>query len=366
MSLLSRIQSWLQPQRNHSRRAEKPHKPHFAAPTPQPNEAASLPPKQSASPAPKKLDKAETEPVPVAPRVHLTIHYRLAHSNKELQPATILRGAIGQPVHLNWQPLPGYVMTEISGFTDTFPAQNASIDCIYEARTAAPVIVYHRDAQGHLLVPPEILTGLINAPFEAHALADSSAAVIGSATQSGQFMASSQTIHFSYELNQLQHASAPESVFIELLATKDAYLDPTADQPLPQPLPIYSYWQVFALVREQPNGTVWLNLGGSQWITASQTRAQETNPFLPAPAPLALPHVQYTQTITPLTAQGRSVAGQTGATLWDKPYGRTARRRLHPAETVSITHRIDLDDGTRWYELTSGLYVLATYVQLNV
>lgn len=161
--------------------------------------------------------------------------------------------------------------------------------CEYSPQIAGPVIVYHRDTQGRLLEPPEVLTGDINADFEAYALADNVDQVVGDAVQTGQFTGHSQTIRFTYQLNALEAGTPPDQTeYIEVLVPKSVYLDPTATSPLADVLPAHTFWRVYTLMRETVTNQVWLNLGGSQWITADQTQRRHTMAFLHGPDQLAL------------------------------------------------------------------------------
>lgn len=323
-----------------------------------------LDPKNHAGAKPPANDSA-TRSVTMASQVHLTIHYRQVGSTIELREPTVLAGAVGDHVTIPWVVIPGYVLTEITGFTAFFPAESGPVYCEYSPQIAGPVIVYHRDTQGRLLEPPEVLTGDINADFEAYALADNVDQVVGDAVQTGQFTGHSQTIRFTYQLNALEAGTPPDQTeYIEVLVPKSVYLDPTATSPLADVLPAHTFWRVYTLMRETVTNQVWLNLGGSQWITADQTQRRHTMAFLHGPDQLALPSLHFAQTNTPMRAVGIATGGSDGVTLWSAPYGHINGTRLGSGSRLKITSKADLDDGSSWYQLKSGDYVMAQYVEL--
>lgn len=349
MSFLTRIRSWLKPTKRQS-------SPVPLAP------AKPARPSKRALPAIAQRDPA---PAPVDSRVRLTVFFRVRHTQHQLRDPIILRGAVGDPVTIPWITLPGYVLAEITGFTAFFPAASGPIYCDYTPQVAGPVIIYHRDTHGQLLVPPEILTGEINAPFEAYALTANVDDVVGEPVQQGRFMNTSQTLRFTYQLNLLEPGQAPASTYVMLDAPKEAFTSPTAPQPLDTVLPAQTVWRVYSLMREQHNHQIWLALGGSQWITAANTHALDNVPFLTAPEqqhltqpPLhALRHELHTTAVV--------TGGSSAVTSWSSPYGQILPDRLANGTTVTVVAHLTLPDQSTWFELSTGVFVLGPYLQLN-
>ncbi|MFD1484103.1 MucBP domain-containing protein [Lacticaseibacillus baoqingensis] len=345
MSFFSRIKTWLRP----------------TAAKSQPKQPR--PPKKPAavhtSPAPKPLAPATGA---VDSQVHVVVSYLDTSTHQALLPPAQLVGHPGDALPIAWRVVAGYVLTEIKGFTQVFPKNNQVIVCGYSARVAGPVVVYHRDTHGRLLQAPELLTGVINQVYTAHALSQFKAAVVGPADQTGTFSPISQRLKFIYQLTPLEAGALPDATYIELLAPKTVFAEPLSEVSLPTKLPRHTYWQVYAVMRDPNTHTVWLNVGGNQWLTAENTRDHAHNPFLPDPTPLALPHSLFTSTETPLRLTGITIGE---ATRWSAPYATIKPARLAANTAVKLTALATLSNGSRWYRLADGDYVLATFITLT-
>ncbi|WP_204123072.1 MucBP domain-containing protein [Lacticaseibacillus mingshuiensis] len=352
MSVISRIKTWLTNRR--PPRRPRPQRPATApaATRPQP---APMPASQPAATA-----SAPVQYGPAAPLVHVTLNYFLSRSSQSLKKTITLTGYSGAPLTLPWTVLPGYVLVSVTGFTASFPATNTTITYYYEPRLAGPVLVYHRTTTGRLLSLPEILRGPVNTQFTAEALPEMADQLLRPARQNGTFTTHTQTLHFTYNVAQLENAQAPEQAYITLNIGKTAFLAPEDTATHGAYLPAGTAWRVYTMVRE-PNQTVWLNLGGELWITASDTTPQTDLPFLPGPMQLALPTVHFEGTTTAMNQQARISAGPTGVTTWDAPYGQ-AIARLASGTAVHISAKTVLADHSEWLETDCGL-VLANYVE---
>ncbi|WP_461213008.1 MucBP domain-containing protein [Lacticaseibacillus sp. GG6-2] len=349
MSLISLIRSWLQP-----RSAAKPtptnhHQPRRPKPAPSPKDPQPTPPLPQAT-------------GPVDSRVRVRVYYQNASTHANLRPPVELVGTPGDPLPVTWQVLPGFVLTAIVGFTQVFPNTNQSLLCAYSPRVAGPVMIYHRDGAGDLLQVPEVLTGVVNEAFTAKALAKFADHVVGDAEQSGTFSATSQRLRFTYNLSPLEAGQRPTDAYIQLLKAKLVYQAPLAGSPLPGQLPAKTFWRVFALMRDTNTDTVWLNIGGNQWLTAADTTGRAENPFLPDPTPLTLPHSLFTNQESACRLRGTAIAD---ATLWTTPFGEMRSQRLKEGTPVSITAVAELDNDSRWYRLSDDAYVLAFFITVD-
>lgn len=345
MSFLSRIKAWLQPKPAPRQRAQTPIRPAVSTPKPEPE--------VQATPLPPATGVADS-------RVHVRVYYQNVADHATLHQPADLVGHPGERLPITWAVIPGFVLTAISGFTQVFPPTSQVILCTYSARVAAPVMVYHRDQNGHLLQVPEMLSGVVNQSFEATPLAEFVDHVVGPQKHVGTFSAASQRLRFDYNLTPLEAGQAPDDAYIQLKASKLAYPMPLAGAPLHDPLPANTFWRVYAVMRDTNTQTVWLNVGGAQWITADDTVGQAENPFLPDPTPLSLPHTLFESTEVTKTMPGKAIAD---ATLWLSPFGEMCDHRLKEGQTVTITAVADLANHSRWYRLADDTYVLATFVE---
>ena len=110
------------------------------------------------------------------------------------------------------------------------------------------------------------------------------------------------------------------------------------------------------------NHTVWFNVGGNQWLTADGTQGAASNPYLPDPTPLALPHSLFTSSEEAAQLTG-TVLGD--ATLWDEPFGQMRDARLPEGRKVTINAVVTLANRSVWYQLATGGYVLATFITID-
>ncbi|KRM72453.1 MucBP domain-containing protein [Lacticaseibacillus brantae] len=348
MSLLQRLRRWLRPNRDqpvvvHSTAAEPvPH----AQPKPQP----------AAPVAPEQTGIAEA-------RASISVYYQDRFTESNLLPPQLFTAEVGAPFELTWHQLPGRLLSEVVGFTDHFINGKQKVILYYEESLAAPVIVYHRDTNHRLIAPPEYLLGNINAAFTAEALPDQRQHVQDKPEQRGIFTDTSQTITFTYELNQLESNPAPTSTYVHLDKAKAVFEQPQAEQPLATLLPAGSVWQVFILARETTNGTMWLNVGGNSWLTASDTTLQDHNPYiLPTPS-LDQPQLHFESQSSPF-AHAAVIDGPSAGTMqWDAPYGQRLTRLANGTKVALLEERAFAT--SLWYQLQSGNWVQAEYLKIK-
>ncbi|WP_179395114.1 hypothetical protein [Lacticaseibacillus absianus] len=315
--------------------------------------------RQQPTPAPEPPTGVPLPPATGTPatNVHVTVYFYVRDHTRDLRPPLQLSGHTGAPLPLVPPVIEGFALAEVVGFTTTFPVANQSIFCLYRPCVAAPVLVYHRDTHGRLLTPPVILAGALHAHFIPTPLAELADHLM-TPPLAGRFTTVTQTRTLRYDLDPLVPSQAPEAAYVELLAAKAAYAQPDLTAPLATPLPAGSYWRVFALARDQ-DGTVWLNIGGSQWLTAAQTRPQAHDPFRLPPAPLRLPDAAFAYTMTPTTRQATVTAT---VSQWTAPYGTVEPGPVSAGTLVQLTHTAIASNGSRWVRLASGLYIQAEYL----
>lgn len=291
----------------------------------------------------------------------VTIYYRLRGSNTELRKPSVVRGPIGARLTIAIPQIEGCDLFAVTNYLTRFPASSAVVYLLYEPHIAAPVTVYHRDETGRLLAAPTILVGRLNAAFTATPLPSLKAHAEPSTPQHGRFTQTAQTLHFTYQLGPALTYADPQSAYVELTAPKPAYPAPVQDQQYATCLPAGSFWRVFSLAKNQA-GEVFLDLGGSQWITTANTKPQQTNPFLPGPAQLKLTTNLVTFNAQPLQAVGQ--VNTTGSlTRWSSPYG----QRLAPlpaGSRVALLKIVYGTDDSTWYKLSDDSYVLASLIDL--
>ncbi|WP_125702806.1 MucBP domain-containing protein [Lacticaseibacillus daqingensis] len=290
----------------------------------------------------------------------MTVVYYAQDQTRDLKPPLQLTGHPGAALTLVPPIIEGHELVAVVGYLSTFPATNQTVICRYQPRVAAPVLVYHRDTHGRLLAPPALLVGKLHAHFTPAPLP----ALIEQLTATpalGQFTELSQRITFTYTVDPLTHGKPPTAAYIELLTTKAAFAQPNLTTPLTTALPAHTIWRVFDLART-PDGTVWLNIGGSQWLTAQDTRPQAHGPFQLPAAPLRLPAANIAYTMQATRYSATVAGGAAGVTQWQAPYEAPLDERLETGTQVFVTHTATTRTGSTWARLANGHYVLVQYL----
>lgn len=311
----------------------------------------------------RRVPQAPKKPVAPSRPLRVTVRFIDQATNTALHDADVIDGLEGAPLELNWRHFPGRLFTRTENFTDTFTAGIDTITLYYQEVLAAPVSVYHRGSAGRLLAPPELIYGTVDMAFTVNALPERAADVIGNSSQQGVFSTTAQTVHFNYKEAGIEHGSLPEAAYVEVTVNKQVYAAARSHHELAAFLPEGTVWQVFGLVREEVTHQVWLNLGGSQWITATHTRPHKQNPYLPAPTKLETPRLNFTATATDEQQVTAAVDGpSTGTRLWSAPYGKILAETLANGTSVETTARVTMSDASVWFQLDNDQYVQASYL----
>ncbi len=233
---------------------------------------------QSATPNP--TPKTPVTPPRKARLIRVRVDYRNADTGERIASPKIIRGHVGDRLSLNYPQLTDWVFNRVVNYQPFFPARRKTIVLYYSRIVGAPVIVYHRDQDGQLLSPPERLFGKLDAEFTAKCLSYFSSLNESEPTVSGQFTRRVQTITFRYKVLPITPIQLPNVAYIELLADKFVFSTPAGTEPLPVKLPIGTFWRVFDAVQTQTDQQVWLSLGGAQWLTNTDTRPHQQNPYI--------------------------------------------------------------------------------------
>lgn len=354
MGLLRTLSQWF-------KRRERP----AAPPRPKRTQQPSVGRPPAAATAPTKAAESQRAELPLATVTRrysrVTVYYRQRGQATELRAPQVLRGPIGAKLHLDLPTIEGCELFAITNYLDRFPESNAVIYLIYEPHVAAPVTVYHRDDTGQLLAEPTVLIGRLNAKYTAAPLAKFAAHAEPRKAQHGRFGKASQVVHFTYHLDATTHREPLKAEYVELQVAKPAFSSPAQQLQYQSLLPAGSFWRVFSIAKD-PAGQVFLDLGGSQWITADHATLQRSNPFLPGPSQLRLPHEQVTFNAQPLQRVGQ-VAAASSVTRWAKPYG-DRLPALAAGAKVALLRIVYGSDGSQWYRLADESYILASMVDL--
>lgn len=321
-------------------------------------------------------DEADLESVPpqnpAVTRKNGTIHIKVAYHDENgnpLAPTITLSGEYQAPLNIPWRTFPGYVLAQTINYQQVFFPNSDGITLIYSRQQAAPVVVYHRDINGNLLVPPEYIEGDLNSRYQVEPLEIYKDTLVKEPDDlSGEFSTDSKLLSFTYEPQRIEYNKLEKEMFVRIHRAIRPSLAPRSDQKLNIVLPIGSVWKVFQLAYDPQTDNIWLDLGGSEWVMNDNDaiESMNNNPnILPADVPLGLPQIRYTITeeadidqeaLIDMDPQNRIV-------IWATPYGDIQPTGLPGQTKVTVVKNMTLENNSHWSQLADGFWVETSYLR---
>ncbi|WP_461219161.1 MucBP domain-containing protein [Lapidilactobacillus salsurivasis] len=295
----------------------------------------------------------------------------LDSTNHQLAEPRQIWGAFRSELHIPWQTIPGYLLYDIRHYQTQFLLNQAEIDLIYTKQLAAPLMVFHEDEAGQLLVPPLFIHGELNRRYNIEPLAQYRQDFVRvDHDPQGLFGQVVQQLHFQYRLTAGQRPiDLPRDNAVTMRQAKQAYLAPHYGQPLEWPLPAGSTWQIFTTIKNPRDHSIWFNLGGDLWIDSLNTQLRQ-HPHLPTQAPptkksrnllAAMPFAVMTRDSTVRRGQIKA-SPSFPISQWTFPYGQVVAQRLADQTEVGIKCLLTLENGSQWVQLDSGYYIEMKYL----
>lgn len=201
-------------------------------------------------------------------KIPTTIFVNIVDENKKLlKSPLIIKTYLGNTMNIDIPSIHNYTFKNVSGISSTVIIPNQIITLHYVKKMGKPVMLYCFDFDtGQLLKTPEFITGPLEDTFNLKLpqLKDYKLNLLVGDLK-GQFTNKSQNIicyyrHANWEIVQ------PVNYQIEIAIKTKVYQDPNEKIPYDIQLPIGSIWKVFKEVKT--NQTLWLSLGGAEWIKA--------------------------------------------------------------------------------------------------
>ncbi|AKP68160.1 MucBP domain-containing protein [Companilactobacillus ginsenosidimutans] len=307
--------------------------------------------------------------------IEIEVHYIDSNGNK-LADSTTLTGHYLDSLKMPWKTIPGYVLSSIQNFQQTFIPNSDGIYLIYFTQMAAPVIVYHRNTKGELISDPQYLTGDLNKSYQAEPLPEARNFLVDYPNDvTGRFSDKVQEYEFIYDTMQMDDFEIEKNLFIQTKNNVPVYEQPAGKQPLSQPLPYDTTWRVFKAVKENYNETVWYNLGGDIWVSANEDiksftikQFSEEKKLLDNPLGAAVTNISFTYSVINSMDINRQVRilfyDYQDITTWETPYGTIINTRYQGGKSVYVKKLLQLDNNSVWAQLDNGNYIESKYLNL--
>ncbi|GEO47226.1 hypothetical protein LKI01_12250 [Companilactobacillus paralimentarius] len=307
--------------------------------------------------------------------VEIKVHY-VDSLGKEISKPVTIKGHYLDKLDIPWQEIPGYVLSSVTNFQQTFIPNSDGIYLVYASQLSAPVIVYHRNTDGNLIADPQYLEGELNRQFDSHPLQEANHFLVHSPKEPhGQFTDKVQEQEYIYNVLPVREFKIKRNLYIRTKDNVNVFSEPTSKLPLDKPLPFGTDWKVYRAVQETYNSTIWYNLGGNTWIPNSErimtriiqqpTSQQE---MLRSPLSETASNISYTYSVIDSMNINRSVKvlyySDQFVTAWKTPYGDMDNQRYRGNQAVLVKTLVQLDNYSVWAQLDDGYYIESKYLNL--
>ncbi|ERL66142.1 MucBP domain-containing protein [Schleiferilactobacillus shenzhenensis] len=285
-------------------------------------------------------------PLSVAP-VRIVVRY-LSVLGERLLADTQVTGPAHSHIDLPWRVIRGYKLVRVENYAEVFQPVPGGIRMIYMAQKAAPVVVYHKNAEGNLIVPPQYVSGDLNATYHLHPLSGNPFPIIQAPpTDAGVFGTKSKSAQYVYDTLQLMRLPVDKQLLMRMNTAVRPFADPLAREALPTALPGGSTWPVYRAVVDRFSRAQWYDLGGGIWVKRT---SQMT--LLGRPLPMQPPE------LTPFRHRAEVVNHtQNAVSLFQFPRFGQAYKTIPSGTMISTTGLMADDQGRQWVALDSQLFI---------
>lgn len=307
--------------------------------------------------------------------VEIKVYYVDSIGN-EITQSTTIKGHYLDKLEIPWKEIPGYVLSSVTNFQQTFIPNSDGIYLVYANQLSAPVIVYHRNLDGNLISDPQYLVGDLNRKFETKPLEEADHFLVHAPKDhNGQFTSQVQEQEYVYNVLPLKNYHINKDLFIETQNNVNVYNQPLSNAPLDKTLPYGTSWKIYKAMKETYNGTIWYNLGGNTWIPSTESITtkviKQTSPrqdLLNSPLAETANNISYTYSVIDSMDINKSVRilyyKDQFITAWKTPYGDMDNTRFRGGQSVFVNKIVQLDNYSVWAELKDGYYIESKYLNL--
>lgn len=307
--------------------------------------------------------------------VEIKVHY-VDSLGQEIAKPTTIKGHYLDKLDIPWQEIPGYVLSSVTNFQQTFIPNSDGIYLVYASQLSAPVIVYHRNTDGNLISDPQYLEGDLNRQFDTKPLEEANHFLVHSPRKAnGQFTAHVQEQEYVYNVLPTKNYKINKNLFVETTNNVHVFNKPLSKTPLEKTLPYGTTWKVYRAVQETYNKTIWYNIGGNTWIPSTESLKtcviKQNSPrqeMLNSPLAETANNISYTYSVIDQMPIKRSVKvmyyQDQYITAWKTPYGDMDNQRYRGGQNVFVKQIVQLDNYSVWAELSDGYYIESKYLNL--
>jgi len=307
--------------------------------------------------------------------INIKVHY-VDSLGKDITQPTTIKGHYLDKLDIPWKEIPGYVLSSVTNFQQTFIPNSDGIYLVYASQLSAPVIVYHRNTDGNLISDPQYLIGELNRKFDTKPLDEANHFLIHSPKKAnGQFTQKVQEQEYIYNVLPIRDYKIDKNLFIETNNNVKVYNQPLNKVPLEKTLPYGTTWKAYRAVQETYNNTVWYNLGGNTWIPSTESikpkiikQISTRQEMLKSPLAETASNISYTYSVIDSMDINRSVKvmyySDQYITAWKTPYGDMDNQRYRGEQEVFVKKIVQLDNYSVWAELDDGYYIESKYLNL--
>ncbi|MFD1419313.1 MucBP domain-containing protein [Companilactobacillus keshanensis] len=307
--------------------------------------------------------------------VSITIRYIDSVGNPVSDSVTV-EGHYLDKLDIPWKSIPGYVLSSIQHFQQSFIPSEEGISLIYAQQIAAPVIVYHRNINGELISNPQYLTGDLNKTYQAQPLDDAAKYLIkNQKSANGTFSNEVKEYEFVYNTASLENVDIPDNLFVQTLSNSNVFEKPNAPYALEKQLPYNTSWHVYKALKETYREIYWYNLGGSTWISSQENiktlnikNYTMTQKMLNTPLASNVDNISFTYQIIDSIDINKKVKilyySDQNITAWETPYGDMNSKHYKGSQQVFVIRLIQLDNQSIWAQIDDGYYIESKYLNL--
>jgi len=307
--------------------------------------------------------------------VEIKVHY-VDSLGKDISESTTIKGHYLDKLDIPWKEIPGYILSSVTNFQQTFIPNSDGIYLVYSNQLSAPVIVYHRNTSGKLIADPQYLEGELNRKFDSQPLEEANHFLVSSPKDaSGQFTDKVQEQEYVYNVLPIRDYRTDKNLYIKTTNNVDVFSEPISKVPLDKTLPYGTTWKVFRAVQETYNNTIWYNLGGNTWIPSTESittqiikQSSSRQEMLNSPLAETANNISYTYSVIDSMNINRSVKvlyySDQFITAWKTPYGDMDNQRYRGNQEVFVKQLVQLDNYSVWAQLDDGYYIESKYLNL--